>query len=87
MTGSRQFIFFAYPHEFVHAIGTADSKLQFYETIKEIKKQLGDKDVTLESYILSSTKFNDVIWNFEQHHVHFIYDDSEYISKIFDKLS
>lgn len=59
----------------------------FMRLYEEIKKQLGDKDVTLESYILSPTKFNDVTWNFEQHHVHFMYDDSEYISKIFDKLS
>jgi hypothetical protein len=39
----------------IRNLGTADPKLEFYKTIKEIEQRLGDGDVHLHSFIVSNT--------------------------------
>ena len=42
--------------------GPDDPKIRFYNTIKEIEARLADPTVTLNSFIVSNTPFNDVGW-------------------------
>ena len=39
----------------IRQIGPTDPKVEFYRTIKDIEKRLGDPDVRLHSYIVSNT--------------------------------
>ena len=70
--------------------GFNDPKVQFHQEIKTLEKQIGDTDVTLSSFIISVTPFEQIgLWNkkltpkdFEDHHIVFQNDKSLYISKI-----
>jgi len=90
---NKQHIIFADPHGLRNSAGLSDSKLQFFKRIKAIEADLKDANVILDSFILSPTKYNDVHWkgdikmsDFEEQHVLFMYDDNEYIGKIFAEL-
>ena len=67
LTPGGQKIIFVDPKG-IRNIGPADPKIQFYQTIKEIEERLGDPAVTLESFIVSNTRFSDVkaLWNMEK---------------------
>lgn len=39
----------------IRYIGINDPKLKFYESIKQIEKELNDPTISLESYIVSNT--------------------------------
>ncbi|MEX0853197.1 MAG: DEAD/DEAH box helicase family protein [Bauldia sp.] len=50
----RQFIVFIDPKG-IRNIGFGDPKIQFFQTIKDIERRLGDPSVTLSSFIISNT--------------------------------
>ena len=50
----RQFIAFIDPKG-IRNLGFNDPKIQFYQTIKDIERRLGDPSVTLSSFIISNT--------------------------------
>ena len=52
--GKRQRVAFVDPKG-IRNIGLQDPKIAFFETVKEIEKRLGDRDVVLESFIVSNT--------------------------------
>ena len=72
--------------------GIDDRKIRFFKTIKELETRLADPDVTLNSFIISTTPLPEVSWwsdgmtkeQFEQHHVFFMTKDRKnYINKLF----
>jgi len=73
--------------------GPSDPKIQFYRTIKEIEDKLNDPQLSLHSFIVSSTLYNSIKWwglnkkELENCHIFFQKDDKEtYIEKIFEKI-
>lgn len=54
VVGERQFVTFVDPKG-IRNIGWTDPKVQFYQTIKEIERRLGNRDVILNSFIISNT--------------------------------
>jgi hypothetical protein len=97
ISGNHQYITFADPHGLQHARSFSDSKILFSARIKEIERErLKDDSVTLNSFIISPTRFNDIKhWHggtskdkFHEHHVFFMYDEVEtYIQSIFNRMT
>lgn len=54
LAGDKQYVIFVDPKG-IRNIGATDPKVQFYETIKEIERRLGDPNILLNSFIISST--------------------------------
>lgn len=52
--GNRQTVSFIDPKG-LQNIGIGDPKIQFFQTVKEIEKRLGDPNVSLNSFIVSNT--------------------------------
>ena len=95
ISGNHQYISFADPHGLQYARSFSDSKILFSERIKEIEDRLKDDTVTLNSFIISPTRFNDIKhWHgratkdeFSEYHVFFMYDDAEtYVQSIFNRM-
>jgi len=91
--GNKQYIAFVDPkgllmieEEFDHP------KVRFFREIKEIEKQIGDPNVTLNSFIVSVTPYRMGLWGttnpdeFEAHHVYFQTEKGIYIEKIIQKM-
>lgn len=92
--GNRQQIVFLEPHGMrMSQAGFNDPKIQFHQEVKILEASIGDKDVTLESFIISVTPFGQIgLWDrqltqrdFEDRHVLF-QQDADYIKKIFEQL-
>src|SRR5207302_5723021 len=89
LTEERQYIIFLDPKG-IRNIGATDPKIQFYETIKEIEQRLGDPNVLLDSFIISSTPSHmmRMLWGMDkpamkQRHVLFQEEDQyAYISEM-----
>ena len=88
----KQYINFVDPKGLRNIDGINDPKINFYKTIKELETKLADPDVTLNSFILSTTPIPQVSWwsdgmtkeQFAQHHIFFMTEDREsYINKLF----
>lgn len=59
--GAHQYIAFLDPKGLRNIGGMTHPKIQFYKTIKEsIEQQLNDKDVTLSSFIISNTPYDQI---------------------------
>lgn len=94
VTGEKQQIIFLDPHG-IRMIqeGFNEPKIQFAKEIKLLEKQIGDQLVTLESFIISVTPFDQVgLWDkkltrtdFEEHHVLF-QEDEGYVRKLFESI-
>lgn len=54
ISGGRQFIAFVDPKG-IRNIGFNDPKIQFFQTIKDIERRLGEPSMTLSSFIVSNT--------------------------------
>jgi Type III restriction enzyme, res subunit len=54
IVGGRQYIAFVDPKG-IRNLGFCDPKIQFFQTIKDIERRLGDTSVTLNSFIISNT--------------------------------
>ena len=60
--GAKQQLVFIEPHGMLHESLDSD-KVKFAVCIKDIEKRLGDSDLTLESFILSPTSYQSLIWS------------------------
>jgi hypothetical protein len=76
--------------------GPEDPKIQFHLTIKDLERQLGDRAVVLNSFIVSSTRVPEVAWwndgmtkdEFEARNVLFQREDRDtYIQKLLEKVN
>lgn len=94
-SGGQQHITFIDPKGLRNLDGLNDPKIRFYSTIKELEQRLGDPQVSLNSFIISSTPIGEVSWwsngmtkgDFEQRHVLFQKDDKDtYIWKLLKKI-
>jgi hypothetical protein len=85
---NHQYITFVDPKGLRNLRGENDLKIQFYRNIKEIETRLSDPDITLNSFIVSPTPFEQIEWwgsdraDLEKHHVLF-QEDTTYVNKIF----
>jgi hypothetical protein len=91
--GGKQYISFIDPKGIRNLHGINDPKIQFYKTIKDLEKRLGDRNVILNSFILSLTPFQQVSWweedstqgEFEKRHVVFKgHNDNRYVKKLIE---
>ena len=91
IVNQHQYITFVDPKGLRNLQGKDDPKIQFYQTIKEIETRLGNSAVTLNSFIISATAFNQIQWwgsdksELEQYNVLFQEDKSTYINKLLSK--
>ena len=89
--GEHQHVTFIDPKGIRNLGGLQDSKIQLYKTLKEeVEPTLHDSDITIDSYILSNTAYQDVkIWGtrpeFSENHVLFDEDD-KYIETLFKRI-
>ncbi len=88
-----QHVAFIDPKGLRNVEGPNDPKIRFHKTIKEIENKLDDPQLTLHSFIVSSTLYDSIKWwglskeELENHHILFQKDDKEiYIEKIFQKI-
>lgn len=88
--GAKQILVFVDPKGLQHIRGLDDPKIEFRKKIKEIERRLGDKNIKLESFIVSGSGFNSLQNKFspnvtktmlEQKHILF-QEDSDYIKKL-----
>lgn len=95
LTGGKQYITFVDPKGLRNTKGVNDPKIDFYRTIKQIERRLGDPDVVLHSFIISQTPHWEISWwdggmteeDFEKRHVLFPKDgEYKYIGKIMELL-
>ncbi|MDT7688433.1 MAG: hypothetical protein QOE46_1192 [Acidobacteriota bacterium] len=93
--GRHQHIAFVDPKGISHLKGPDDPKISFYRTIKDLEARLGDTNVTLHSFILSNTPYEQVSWwdggmtlaEFEARHVLFTKSNRDiYISKMVHEI-
>jgi|GEM_PF-24894 len=94
LDGKKQYITFIDPHGLVYEDFNS-SKIDFSAEIKKIQNSMDDRDVILNSFILSPTLYNDIksIWKIskeeiEKKNVLFMNDDTSgvYIRKVFNKI-
>jgi hypothetical protein len=92
--GDRQIVTFIDPKGIRQLAGLSDPKIEFCKTIKELEKRLGDPNVELNSFIVSSTPFKSVGWwagdekqEFENRNVLFqVEDKAIYIRQMFRRI-
>ena len=92
LDGKRQYISFIDPKG-LRNFDINDPKIEFHKTIKTIENQLGDTNVTLDSYIISVTPYGALHnWNggmskydFAQRNILF-QEDEGYIKEIFARV-
>lgn len=89
--GEHQHVTFIDPKGIRNLKGLQDPKIQLYKTLKEeVEPTLHDADITLDSYILSNTAYQDVnFWGtrpeFAENHV--LFDEEEkYIETLFKRI-
>ena len=92
LDGKLQTIAFLDPKGIYNLTGMHDAKINLSKLIKGIEKDLGDKNIRLESFIISSTKKQTLLWGdgiteqeFNRNNVYFT-EDNEYLEKIMTKL-
>ena len=96
LAGDRQHVSFIDPKGLRNLEGPEDPKIQFHLTIKDLERQLGDRAVVLNSFIVSSTRVPEVAWwndgmtkdEFEARNVLFQREDRDtYIQKLLEKVN
>ena len=91
LTEDKQYITFAEPHGLLHE-GPGSKKVQFHKKIKEVETRLNDRDVVLNSFILSWTRHAQLRWGvtmgqLEEEHVLFMTEDRDgYITKMLGRI-
>ena len=89
--GKRQHVTFIDPKGIRNLKGMDDPKIQLYKTLKnEVEPSLQDADITLDSYILSNTAYQQVhFWGtkpkFAENHVLFD-EDTSHIEVLFRRI-
>ena len=93
--GEKQYITFIEPHG-MHNEKADNDKVKFCRRVKDIEKRLGDPNVILNSYIISPTPYQGILWIptplkpvlEEQDHILFMEDGGEsYLPKMFSSLT
>jgi hypothetical protein len=92
LVDGRQYVSFIDPKG-LRNTGLEDPKIEFHQTIKGLERQLGDPGVILNSFIVSSTPFNEIQWrgdmkkeDFEARNILFQQEDrATYIRKLLEK--
>ena len=90
VTGKQQVVAFIEPHGISHE-GPEHPKVQFHKVIKDIEDRLDDKQLRLESFIVTPTKFSAVTdrglsrEEWADNHVLFM-DDPEYMGVMLDHI-
>jgi superfamily II DNA or RNA helicase len=86
-----QYITFIDPKGIRNLDGQTDPKITFYTRIKEIEHLLGNKNIILNSAIISNTPIQNVNWrgdwvesDFINHNIFFQTEDGKYIGNIFN---
>jgi hypothetical protein len=96
LVGKRQYITFVDPKGIRNLEGRSDPKIAFHKTIKELEVRLGDPLVTLSSFIVANTPYQQVKWwsdgmskeDFGACNVVFQQDDRDtYVSAIFRRIT
>jgi hypothetical protein len=93
LVDEHQYITFVDPKGLRNLEGENDPKIQFYREIKTIETELSDPTVTLNSFIISATPFNQVQWwgndklDLERFNVLFQEDKTTYINKLLSKTA
>ena len=84
--GSRQYLTFVDPKGIRNLNGLDDPKIRFHSEVKTIESRLSDKDITLNSFIISKSKLHEISWlgkstkqDLALHHVLFQEDNPGYI--------
>jgi hypothetical protein len=88
----KQYVSFIDPKG-IRNLDANDPKIRFFKTIKTVEKQLGDKDMVLNSFIVSVTPYHVVRkWDgglseddFASRHVYF-QESAGYIKRIFASI-
>jgi hypothetical protein len=67
LIGGRQHIAFVDPKG-IRNVGLMDPKIQFYQTIRDIERRLGDQKVRLSSFIVSNTPSHEMkkLWGLDK---------------------
>ena len=64
--GKKQHIVFVEPHGMIHAKAYQfDEKATLHERLPDLAREIGNEDVTLDSYIISATSFDDLSERYE----------------------
>jgi hypothetical protein len=91
---AKQKIIFIDPKGLEHTKGLDDEKIQLSIDIKELERELGKRDVALESFILSQTPYDKLVKGrttpepkdeYTKNHVLFL-DDKEWPDKFFELI-
>jgi len=94
--GKRQNITFIDPHGMRHHLDQlGNPKVMFHKEVKVLEQQIGDKDVRLESFIISATEHSKLVLEgvkisreeYEKNNVVFQDTQGQYIEKIFKTVS
>ncbi len=91
---AKQYISFIDPKGIRNLDLSKNKKINFYKSIKEKEKFIGDEETVLNSFIVSNTSYDELInikesitkIELENKNVLFQKDDKNYISKLFDKM-
>ncbi len=92
LAGDHQYVTFIDPKGITRLRGVEDPKIEFKNTIKEIETRLGDPTVTLHSFIISNTPYDEVsFWvskkDLEDRHVLFQKEDKNtYIETMLNRI-
>ena len=87
--GQKQRVIFIDPKGIRNLQGLEHPKIQLFKTLKEeVEPTLNDPDISLDSYIISNTPYNEIhLWGdrpkFLENHVLFDYDE-EYVKTLFE---
>ncbi len=93
----QQYINFIDPKGLLRIQGFDDAKIRFHKTIKAIEKRLDNENISLNSFIVSNTHYNQISWwsmgaeperDFANHHVLFQKDDKcYYVETLFKSMT
>ena len=61
IVGKHQYVSFVDPKGILHLKAFNDSKIALHKNIKDIERTLGDRDITLNSYIIANTDLREVL--------------------------
>jgi hypothetical protein len=91
--GDHQYVTFIDPKGIVRLERADDPKIAFHRTIKDIEREMGDRSVTLNSFIVANTRYADIAsWGLSKeelqvHHVLFQQDDADtYIENMLEMI-